>query len=399
MPVRAYFDCSATTPLDPRVAAAMRPYLAGVYGNPSSLHEDGRLAKAALDEARRQTAALIGAEPAEIVFTGSGSEAVNLAMKGVFEAGPGGPCHMLISAIEHQASIATADYLRRRGAEVERLSVDGDGLVDPDDVARRIRPDTRLVSVMAANNIVGTLQPIAEIARIAHERGVLFHTDAVQAAGKIPLDVNAAPIDLLSLSGHKIYGPKGVGALYVRAGTPLEPLIHGGGQERGARSGTENVPGIVALGKAASIAAAQRADEAARLTRWRQRLIDALRERVPNAQLLGHPMRRLPGHLCLAFAGQEGEAIHMLLALDEEGFAVSSGSACSSSHAGEPSYVLLAMGLDQVRARGSLRISLGRFNTEEEVERFIDVLPRVAAKLRPLTMHSEKSVPSERSFS
>ncbi len=382
---RIYFDNSATTPLDPRVTQAMQPFLDGAFGNPSSLHWAGREARAAVDRARQQVAGLFSAQPKEVVFTASGTEADNMALIGVIEASGQRPTHLITSAVEHPAILETCRYLERRGVDVTYLPVDGDGQIEPYDLITALRPTTRLVSIMAANNVVGTVQPISELSRITHEHGALFHTDAVQAAGKIPLNLQTQQIDLLSLSAHKLHGPKGVGALVVRDGTPLAPLVHGGGQERGLRSATENVAGIVGLGKAAEIARKEMATEAARLVHLRDRLIDALQALLPNAYLIGHRYRRLPGHVCLGLAGQEGEAIKLLLALDEAGIAISTGSACSAHHGSEPSYILRAMGFDVIRARGSLRITLGRFNTEPEVERFLAVFPRVAAQLRPIT--------------
>jgi cysteine desulfurase len=289
--------------------------------------------------------------------------------------------------------LETGRYLKRRGIAVTLLPVGADGIVDPAALAPALRPNTRLVSVMAANNVVGTVQPIAELGRIARDHGVLFHTDAVQAAGKLPLDVRQQPIDLLSLSAHKLHGPKGVGALFVRKGVALEPLIHGGGQERGLRSATENVAGIVGFGVAAALARTEAAAEIAQLTRWRNQIIAGVTAQIGNAYLLGHPQQRLPGHICFGFAGQEGEAIKLLLSLDEAGIAVSSGSACSAHHAGQPSGVLLAMGLDPIRARGSLRVTLGRFNSEADVERFLEVLPGAVADLRPLTSRTLSTEP------
>ena len=381
---RIYFDNAATTPMDPRVCAAMQPFLNDVFGNPSSLHWAGREARAAVDRARQQTAALFGAQPGEIIFTSSGTESDNLALIGAIQALGQRENHVITSSIEHPAVLETCRYLEQQGVEVTYLPVDGDGFVNPDDLRKALRPTTRLVSVMSANNVVGTLQPIAELARIAREHGALFHTDAVQAAGKIPLKMDHLPIDLLSFSAHKLHGPKGAGALYVRSGVQIKPLTHGGGQERGLRSATENVAGIVALGHAAEIALAEMSEEAARLVRLRDGIIDSLADTVPNAYLIGHPYRRLPGHICLGFAGQEGEAIKLLLAFDEAGIAISSGSACSAHNAAEPSYILRAMGFDPLRARGSLRISLGRFNTDEEVGEFLKVLPGVASGLRHL---------------
>ena len=326
---------------------------------------------------------MLHAAPGEIVFTASGTEADNMALVGAVEAAGGRDCHVVTSAIEHPAILETCRYLRRRGLETTYLPVGGDGIVDPAALAGALRPNTRLVSIMAANNVVGTIQPITELGRIAHEHGALFHTDAVQAAGKLPLDVQTQPVDLLSLSAHKLHGPQGVGALYVRKGVRLEPLVHGGGQEGGLRSATHNVAGIVGLGQAAEIARAEMSGQAARLVNLRDRIIEAVAALIPNAYLIGHRFQRLPGHICLGFAGQEGEAIRLLLALDEAKIAVSTGSACGSNHAGEPSYVLLAMGFDAVRARGSLRVTLGRFTTEAEVERLLQVLPQAVAALRP----------------
>ncbi len=380
-----YFDNSATTPVDPDVARAMAPWIDELYGNPSSMHRTGREAREAVERARQQVAGLINAGPSEIVFTGSGTEADNLALVGLFEAASDIPFHMVTSSIEHPAILETCRYLERRGAEVTYLGVDAYGTVDPGELASALRPHTRLVSIMTANNVVGTIQPIVEMTRLTRKHGALFHTDAVQATGRIPLDVYAQSIDLLSLSAHKIYGPKGVGALFIRRDLKLEPLMHGGGQESGRRSATENVTGIVGFGAAAEIASTSMADESSRLVRLRDRLINAVTGKIPNAYLIGHPYCRLPGHVCLGFAGQEGEAIKLLLALDEEGIAVSSGSACSSRHAAEPSYVLQAMGFDPLRARGGLRVTLGRFNTDREVDKFLDILPRVVKAMRPIT--------------
>jgi cysteine desulfurase len=382
---RIYFDHAATAPIDPRVASAMEMSRREVFGNPSSLHEDGRKARAAVERARGQVAALINCEPGEIVFTASGTESDNLALTGVAEACGVSGIHIITSVIEHPAILETCNYLAHRRAAVTKLPVGSDGIVDPAELQRALRPETKLVSIMAANNVVGTIQLLPEIARIAHEHGALFHTDAVQAAGKIPLNTQKLPVDLLSLSAHKLHGPKGVGALFIRKGTNIGPLIHGGGQEQGLRSATENVAGIVGLGCAAELARTEMAAENVRLVGMRDRLISEVTRNVPGAYLIGHPTRRLPGHVCLGLAGLEGEAIKLLLALDEAGVAVSSGSACSAHHAGEPSQLLIAMGFDPVRARGSLRITLGRFNTEQEMERFLEILPRAVASLRPMT--------------
>ena len=377
-----YFDHSATTPLDPRVREAMVPFLDGVFGNPSSLHSAGRAAREAVERARAQVAALLRASPCEIVFTAGGSEACNLALKGTLEAVEMRDCHVVVSAIEHPAVLETCRYLGRRGVGVTHVPPDADGVVHADDVAAAMRPDTRIVSVMTANNVTGVVQPIVAIAQAARAGGAWCHTDAVQAFGKIPLDVTELPVDLLSLSGHKIHGPKGVGALYVRTGTPLAPLIHGGGQENGLRSGTENVAALVGLGCAAELAQHEMDAEAARLTLLRDRIVAFALQRISGAYLIGHAKNRLPGHVCLGFDSLEPRAVEVLLALDEAGIAASSGSACSAAHAAEPSYILQAMGFDQVRARGSLRITLGRGNTEAEVERFLEVLPAIVARMR-----------------
>jgi cysteine desulfurase len=365
----------------------MQPYLAGRFGNPSSLHWAGREARESVACARRQVAGLLQTEPGEIIFTGSGTESDNLALLGVIEASGQERNHLVTSSIEHPAILETCRFLERHGVEVTSLPVDGEGVVDPDGLIKAMRPTTRLVSVMAANNVVGTLQPIHELGRIAREHGVLFHTDAVQAAGKIPVDVRTLPVDLLSLSAHKLHGPKGVGALYVREGVSLAPLVHGGGQEHGLRSATENVAGIVGLGRAAEIAAAEMADEAVRLVRLRDHLIESVTALISNTYLIGHRYLRLPGHVCLGFSGLEGEAIKLLLALDAAGVAVSSGSACSAHHAGQPSYILQAMGFDALRARGSLRVTLGRFNTEADVDLFLQVLPEAIRAMRPVTSY------------
>ena len=385
MAERIYFDHAATTPLDPRVREAMLPYLDESFGNPSSLHWAGREAHAAVDGARAEVADLIGARPSEIVFTGSGTEADNLALRGILERAGG---HVIVSAFEHPAVIETCKYLATRGVQVTQLPIGSDGIVQPDSLVKALRPDTRLVSVMTANNVVGTIQPVTELARITKEHGALFHTDAVQAAGKLRLDVSHMNADLLSLSAHKFHGPKGLGALYVRAGVELTPIVFGGGQERGLRSATENVAGIAGFGRAASIAREETSDETVRLVALRDRIVASVTETIPNAYFIGHPYLRLPGHLCLGFAGQEGEAVRLLLELDERGFAVSSGSACSSSHVGEPSYVLTSMGLDQIRARGSLRITLGRFTTANEVDEFLNVLPDAVGSLRTIASHA-----------
>jgi cysteine desulfurase len=384
---RIYLDNSATTPLDPRVVLAMRPHLESVYGNPSSLHQEGREARECLDRARGQVAALLNADPGEIFFTASGTESDNLALTGILEAHGGQENPVITSAIEHPAVLETCRSLERRGVAVTYLPCDSEGLIDPDDLAGAFRPNTRLVSVMTANNVVGTVQPINELARLAHDHGVPFHTDAVQAAGRIPINVRTQPIGLLSLAAHKIHGPKGVGALFVRTGIPIAPIIHGGGQERGLRSATENTAGIVGLGCAAEIARAEMSGEAARLVKLRDRIIETVAAMLPNAYLIGHRHRRLPGHVCLGFAGLEGESIRLLLSLDEAGIAVSTGSACSAHRGHQPSHVLQAMGFDPIRARGSLRVTLGRFNTDADVEALLRVLPDKIKEMRSIATY------------
>jgi cysteine desulfurase len=387
-----YFDNAATTPVDPRVKKEMEPFLDSVFGNPSSLHRQGRLARERVDKAREQVAALLQAYPDEIIFTASGTEAGNLALIGSVDPGATLPVHIITSRIEHPAVMATCAALEKHGVSVTRLPVGRDGLINPADLTSALRSDTRLVSIMTANNIVGTLQPIEELGRIARSAGALFHTDAVQAGGKLPFDLRTAPIDLLSLSAHKLYGPKGVGALYARRATSLAPVIHGGGQERGLRSATENVAGIAGFGCAAEIARVSMAEEAVRLVALQDRLIEGLCAGNLPSYLLGHRYKRLPGHVCLGMSGMEGDMMRLLLEFDSRGIAVSSGSACSSHHADAPSETLLAMGFDPVQARGSLRITLGRFNTEDQVETFLELFPEVIKKLRPSS--SRRSVQS-----
>jgi cysteine desulfurase len=387
-----YFDHSATTPLDPRVVEAMLPFYGVNFGNPSSLHWAGQQAKQAIVEGRRQVADLFHAGPDEIIFTASGTEADNMVLMGVAMRYQPKDCHIITSSFEHPAILETCKYLDKMGYPISYLPVTSDGIVEPQALRQALRPNTRLVSVMAANNVVGTLQPVGELARITKEHGALFHTDAVQAVGKIPLHVDTMPIDFISMSAHKLHGPKGIGALYIRRGTVIEPLVHGGGQERNLRSATENVAGIVGFGQAASIASAEMSAEASRLVSLRDRIIAGIQAQIPNAYLIGHPYKRLPGHICLGFAGQEGEAMHLMLALNDEGIAVSTGSACSAQHGGQPSYILMAMGMDPVRARGSLRITLGRFNTDLEADTFLQVLPSLTESLRHITSRSFAAV-------
>ena len=378
-----YMDHAATTPVDERVVAAMLPYFTEKFGNPSSIHRAGRAALEALDDARETVAAALGANRKEIIFTGGGSEADNLAVKGVAlaqrQAGRG--THVITSAIEHHAVLHAVEYLETLGFETTVLPVDGGGLVRPDDLRAAIRPDTVLASIMYANNEIGTIQPLAELGAICRERGVPLHTDAVQAAGALPLDVSALNVDLLTLAAHKFYGPKGVGALYVRRGTPLLPQVNGGGQERRRRAGTENVAGIVGLAAALRLAEEGRAEYAGRCAALRDRLIAGLLERVPDAYLNGHPTRRLPNNANLAFEHVEGESV--LLLLDQAGVAASSGSACSSGSL-EASHVLTALGLPYERAIGSVRFTVGRSTTTADVDYVVESLPPLIERLRAL---------------
>jgi len=354
------------------------------FGNPSSIYRQGRVALDALDEAREVVATVLGAVRKEIIFTSGGSEADNLAIKGVAlaqrQAGKG--AHVICSAIEHHAVLHAVEQLGELGFEYTLLPVNSDGLVSPADLRAAIRPDTVLVSVMYANNEIGTIQPIAELGAICHEYGVLFHTDAVQAAGVLPLDVNALNVDLLTLSAHKFYGPKGVGVLYVRRGVPLMPLISGGGQERRRRAGTENVAGIVGMATALRLAEEQRAQTVAHCTPLRDRLIAGVLERIPDSSLNGHPTMRLATNVNIAFDGIEGESV--LLLLDQHGIAASSGSACTSG-ALEASHVLLAMGVPHERAIGTVRFTLGKDTTVEEIDTVLEILPSLIEQLRSVS--------------
>ena len=375
-----YFDHAATTPVDPRVLEAMLPFFSECYGNPSELHRLGRQARAAVDEARAQVAAALGAGEKEIVFTAGGTESDNLALFGYLARFQ--PGHLVVSAIEHPAVMEAARALNRLGWAVDFVPVDRYGVIDLDAYEQAFRDDTRLASVMFANNVVGTVQPVAALARIAHEKGAVFHTDAVQAVGSLPVDVVELGVDLLSLSGHKFYGPKGVGALYVKRGTRLQPILHGGGHERRLRSGTENVPGIVGLGAALALATEQLPEVRPRLERLRDRLAQGVQERIPEVTYLGHPTERLPGNVAFSVRYVEGES--MLLQLDARGFMVSSGSACASGSL-EPSHVVLALGFGAEEAHGSMRISLGRENTQEEADAFLEAFPPIVDKLRQMS--------------
>lgn len=379
---RFYFDHNATTPVSAAVLEVFVPALLEVYGNASSIHQQGQLAKQRLEVARRQTAALLGCDPKEVVFLSGGTEADNLAILGTVRAHPATRKHVITTAIEHPAVLNTCRQLEREGVEVTYVGVGSSGVLDPADVRRAVRPETVLISVMHANNELGTIQPIEEIAAIARQAGVTLHVDGVQSAGKIPVDVKALGVDLYSISGHKLYAPKGIGALFVRGGTALRSIQFGGRHERERRPGTENVPGAVALGQASEVAARELCIDMRRLAGLRDRLENGILERVPSSGVNGGTSPRTPNTSSIYFDGLQGEA--MVIALDLKGFAVSSGSACSSG-AVEPSHVLLAIGLDRDRARASLRFSLGHSNTEEQVDALIDAVAASAAHLRKLS--------------
>lgn len=377
-----YLDHAATTPCDPRVVAAMLPYFTERFANPSSLYRPAQVARQAVEAARERIAAILGCSPAEIVFTGSGSEADNLAIKGVALARRHEGNHLITSAVEHHAVLHACEHLQRHfGFEVTYLPVDQYGRVDPDAVERALTPRTILVSIMLANNEVGTLQPVAEIARRLRGRGVLLHTDAVQAGAMCDLNVERLGVDLMALAAHKVYGPKGIGLLYVRRGTPLLAQIDGGGQEGGRRSGTLNVPSIVGFAEALALAHAQREEENRRLAALRDRIISGVLARVPDATLTGHPSQRLPNSASFALAGVDGQAL--LVALDLEGICASGGSACSSGSP-EPSHVLAAMGVSADRLMGPLRLTVGRGTTEAEVDRLLEILPPLVERARAL---------------
>ena len=379
---RIYLDYAATTPTHPEVVKAMLPYFTDVFGNPSTIYSYGQEAKEALEEARSKVADLIGAQSSELFFNSGGTEADNTAIIGFAYANEGKGNHIITTLIEHAAVIVPCKFLEKRGFEVTYLPVDEYGLVDPDNVKKAITDKTILVSVMHASNEVGTIEPIAEIGKITKEAGIYFHTDAVQTAGLIPVNVNEFGVDLLSMSAHRLYGPKGVGALYIRKGTKLTPLIQGGEQERWRRASTENVPGIVGFGKATEIIQREMSQEAERLTGLRDKLIKGLMERIDHIHLNGHPSQRLPNNANVSIDFVEGES--MLLNLDLEGICATTGSACASSSL-EPSHVLLAMGLSHELAHGSLRLTLGKWTTEEEIEQVLNVLSKIVAKLRAMS--------------
>lgn len=380
---RVYLDHSATTPVDPEVAALMMTYYTEKYGNPSSVHGFGREAKQALEQARSQVAELIGAAPTEVTFTSGGTEADNLAILGIAEALRKKGKHIITSCIEHHAVLETCEYLEKNGFDLTIIPVNEEGLLSVEDVRKAIRPDTILISVMHANNEVGAIQPIQEIGKLAREKDITFHVDAVQSLGKIPINVQEMNIDLLTVSSHKIYGPKGVGALYIRKGIRLIPLIHGGGQEKKRRSGTENTPGIIGFGKACQLAGQRMAEDAEHQKKLRDKLMNGILERIDYVKING-PLgeNRLPNNVNVSIRYVEGESL--LLSLDMLGIAASSGSACSSGSL-DPSHVLLAIGLPHEIAHGSLRFSLGRQNTEEDIDYVLEQLPKIVDRLRMMS--------------
>ena len=379
---RIYMDNAATTAISPEALAAMLPCFGQNYGNASSIHSTGRDARKALEEARRTVAACLGAKPNEIYFTSGGTESDNWAIKGAAFANRKKGNHIITSQIEHHAVLHTCEWLEKQGFEVTYLPVDEFGLVNPADVEAAIKENTILITIMAANNEIGTIQPVAEIGKIAKAHKVLFHSDAVQAVGAIPVNVDDWNVDMLSLSGHKFHGPKGVGALYIRTGSRVESFLHGGAQERNRRATTENVPGIVGMAAALSHACAHLEEKACKLMQMRDRLIEGLLKEIPHTRLNGHAMKRLPNNVNISFRFIEGEAL--LLRLDLAGIAGSSGSACTSGSL-DPSHVLLAIGLPHEIAHGSLRLSLADTNTDEEVDEVLKVLPQIVKTLRDMS--------------
>ena len=390
---RIYLDHNATTPVDAAVLEAMLPFLSAEYGNASSIHTFGQRARAAVETAREQVAALVNARPQEIVFTSGGTESDNHGIFGIVEPLPGAnPApHVITSSIEHEAVLNTCQAMEKRGASVTYLPVTGAGLIAIEDLRSAIRAETKLITVMHANNELGTVQPLEQIGQIAAEREIYFHTDAVQSAGKIPIDVQALQLDLLSISAHKLYGPKGVGALYVRGGTQLRQFLYGGHHQRGFRPGTENVAGIVGLGKAAEIARTSRQEDTARVSALRNKLEEGLLARIADCRANGSPALRTPNTSNITFTGIEGEAL--VIALDLKGLACSTGAACSSG-AVEPSHVLTAIGLPSADARASIRFSLGRHTTAEEIDAALEIVPAAVAQLRKLSPVYPKPTPA-----
>lgn len=379
---KIYLDYAATTPTHEDVVAAMQPYFNEIYGNPSSLHQFGREARKAVDAARLKVAALIKAKPEEIVFTSGGSEADNFALKGIAFTNRERGNHIIVSKIEHHAILESAHFLEAQGFTITYLNVDTEGRVNPEDVKKALTPKTILVSIMHANNEIGVIQPIEEIAKIVKDHQAYFHTDAVQTAGALEIDVEKLGVDMLSLSAHKFYGPKGVGALYIKKGTRIKPFMHGGGQERRRRASTENVPGLVGFGKAAEIVVAEREKWVAHLKPLRDKLLEGILSKIPDSMINGHREHRLPNNVNVTIKFVEGES--MLLNLDMEGVGCSTGSACSSGSL-EPSHVLRALGRTHSESHGSLRFTLGRHTTAEDIDYVLEVLPRIVQKLRDMS--------------
>lgn len=379
---KIYLDYASTTPADHQIVQAMQPFFNEVFGNPSSAHSFGREAKRAVEDARAAVARSLGVKSHEIVFTGSGTESNNAALKGVTYANRSRGDHIITSSIEHHSVLESCGFLERNGFSVTYLPVDSTGMVAPEAVLKAITPRTILISIMHANNEIGTIQPIAAIGRIARERGIPFHTDAVQTIGHIPVGANALNIDILSASAHKFYGPKGTGFLYIRSGTRFSPFMHGGSQEKGRRASTHNVPGIVGLGKAIELADKRMQEEMVTLTALRDKLIRGISGKVKGAGLNGHPTERLPGNVNFSFTNAEGELL--LQHMDEEGIACSTGSACSAESTG-PSHVLTAIGLSSDLIAGSLRLTLGRYTSDEDIDYTLEILPKVVRKVRSLT--------------
>ena len=382
---RIYLDNAASTPPDPRVLEIMSRTCSECYGNASSMHSDGTMAKELLEDSRSRLASVLSCHPEELYFTSGGTEANNWALKGFSFANRSRGNHIIISAIEHDCVLNTCRWLRQQGFLITQIPVDKFGITDPETIKKAITAETILVSVMHVNNELGTIQPIRDIGRIAHEKNIAFHTDACQSFGKIPVDAGNLGTDMISVNAHKIYGPKGIGALYIRKGTRIEPLLHGGGQERGLRSTTENIPGITGFTRAAELCHALQSEEQSRIESLGEMLISRLSGDFETVYFNGSLENRIPGIINFAFSGQEGEAIRMLLMLDDEGISVSAGSACSSNHADSGgSHVLKAIGRDPVEARGAIRVSIGRFNTGQDIERFCNTLTGIIKKLSPV---------------
>ncbi|GMQ62648.1 cysteine desulfurase NifS [Vallitalea maricola] len=379
---KVYFDNAATTSVHPEVLEAMLPYFTQNFGNPSSIYEIGQINKNAIDDAREQVAKLIGAKPVEIFFTSGATEADNWAIKGIAESYKNKGNHIITTTVEHHAVLHTCEYLEKNGFEVTYLPVDENGLISIDDLKNAIKDTTILITIMFANNEIGTIQPIKEIGEVARENKIIFHTDAVQAIGQVPVDVADMNIDMLSLTGHKLNGPKGTGALYVKKGIKLKAFIHGGAQERRRRGGTENVPGIVGLGKASEIAESNMEEKTKKLIKLRDKLIKGIKEEIPYCKLNGDPLKRLPNNVNYSFEFIEGESL--LIMLDMKGISASSGSACTSGSL-DPSHVLLGIGLPHEIAHGSLRLTLGIDNTEEDINYIIEVLPGIVKRLRDMS--------------